>query len=468
MYSKNNTITERITSYFEAHKQVLFQNDTPQIKRVRQRAFEAFVQQGLPDKELESWKNTDIRSTLEQDFRCSPEPENRQMDVEAFFKCKMPNFDTLMVTTLNGYHVYHQSPLKQLDNGVVVGSFAEAKKHYPQLFTEYFGTATGEPSDGLVALNTAMAGDGVFVYIPDNVIMEESIQIVNLHNSNEKLFSNIRNLIIVGENSRVRIVHCDDSYSRQAAFCNTLTEVIVEKGGSVDHYKLQNLNNVTSLNNQVFVLQRGGSEVVSNSITFNGGLVRNYTHTTLSEPESRCNIMGLYLVDKTQHIDNQVLINHDAPNCYSNELFKGLVDDRATAVFNGHIRVKKDAQKTIAYQNSKNLLLSEKANAIAKPFLEIYADDVKCSHGATVGQLDREALFYLRSRGISEANAKILLRYAFAAEIINEITIENLKDQIDDMMKKRLNGELDICETCVLHCNTKDHEVTFPIDLSKI
>lgn len=468
MQSKETTIKDRIVQHFEKHGEGLFHNDPPKVAKVRKAAMDAFMKQGIPDRRLESWKNTDISTILDQEFHCSPEPESKIVDVESFFKCNMHNLDTLMVTTLNGYYVYHHDPIKKLDNGVIIGSFAEAKVQYPELVGQYFGTVASNDIDGMISLNTALAGDGVFIYVPDNVVMDESIQIVNLNNSDERILSNIRNLVVVGKNSHIEIVHCDDSYSKQAAFCNTLTEFYVDENASVDHYKLQNLNNNTSLVNQAFFLQKANSRVLNNGMTLNGGLVRNYTHATLSEPGCECDVMGLYLVDKTQHVDNQVRINHDAPHCTSNELFKGLIDDQAKAVFNGHVKVKKDAQKTQAFQNNKNLLLTDKARAIAKPFLEIYADDVKCSHGATVGQLDDEALFYLRARGIGETNARMLLQYAFAAEVIKEIKIEELKIQIDDMVKKRLHGELDICETCVLHCKTKDREMEFPIDISKI
>jgi len=461
-------IKDRIVSYLEQNTEELFSNDPPAVATVRKNAVKKFIDQGIPGRKLESWRNTDISSVLNQEFHCSPEPESKRVNVESFFKCNMHSLDTLMVTTLNGYYVYHQDPIRELDNGVIVGSFAEAKAKYPGIVAEHFGTAASDDIDGMISMNTALAGDGIFIYVPDNVVMDEAIQIVNLNNSDERLLSNIRNLVVLGKSSKLTIVHCDDSYSKQAAFCNTLTEFVVKENASLEHYKLQNLNNNTSLINQAFFNQAANSRVLNIGMTLNGGLVRNYIHSSLTEPGCECDVMGLYLVDKTQHVDNQVRINHDAPHCYSNELFKGLIDDQAKAVFNGHIKVKKDAQKTLAFQNSKNLLLTDKARAIAKPFLEIYADDVKCSHGATVGQLDDEALFYLRARGISEANARMLLQYAFAAEVINEIKIDELKDQIDDMVKKRLHGELDICETCVLHCKTKDREMEFPIDMSKI
>nr|HPI86869.1 SufD family Fe-S cluster assembly protein [Bacteroidales bacterium] len=179
-------------------------------------------------------------------------------------------------------------------------------------------------------------------------------------------------------------------------------------------------------------------------------------------------INGLYLVDRKQHVDNRVFVEHAVADCTSKELFKGILDDEASAVFNGHVLVKKDAQRTNAYQQNRNILLTDKATVNTRPFLEIYADDVKCSHGATVGQLDSEALFYLRSRGICMASARLLLMYAFAAEVISGMTLQALKDRIDEMIRQRLRGELHICQTCVLHCANQDKEIHFDIDMSKI
>lgn len=468
MYSNTIPIKDRIISFFEEKNEALLKHDTASMAEKRKVAFEIFKKMGIPGRELESWRNTDIQKVLEKNFICSPKPETKKINVETFFSCNIPDLDTLMVSTLNGYYIYREHPLKKLENGVIIGSLAEAKKVYPNLVEKYYGTCATELTDGMMALNTAIANDGVFIYVPDNVQMKEAIQIVHINQNEQPILNNIRNLIIAGKNSKLTLVHCDDSYSQQAVFSNTLTEVFVDENAAVDHFKLQNLNNDTTLVNQIFFHQKANSKTLTTSTTLNGGMIRNYTHVTLSEPGAESNVAGLYLVDKVQHVDNQVLINHDAPHCYSNEIFKGLIDDRAKSVFNGHIKVKRDAQQTIAYQNNKNLLLTDKARAIAKPFLEIYADDVKCSHGATVGQLDNEALFYLRSRGIGEENARMLLMYAFAAEIINIINIDSLRIQIDDMVKKRLHGELDICETCVLHCKNKDREMEFPIDVSKL
>jgi Fe-S cluster assembly protein SufD len=274
--------------------------------------------------------------------------------------------------------------------------------------------------------------------------------------------------VILGSNSSLRLVHCDDSVDDQVGFINSVSEVVLSENARLDHYKLQNKNDRSALINNVFFHLESGANLSTNAISLNGGLIRNEVYVRLNGRGSHADILGVYLMDREQHIDNQVFVDHAVPDCTSNELFKGILDDQASGVFNGHILVRKDAQRTNAYQNNKNILISDKAVIDSKPFLEIYADDVKCSHGATVGQLDSEAMFYLRSRGISADNARMLLMYAFAAEIVNKISIPKLKLRIDDLVKKRLRGELSICDQCVLHCNSREQKVSFEIDMSKI
>jgi len=337
------------------------------------------------------------------------------------------------------------------------------------LVSAHYGKYADDRAESLTALNTAMSQDGIFIYIPDNVTVENNIQLVNITDFKQNLFLNTRNLIILGENSHLRLVQCDDSINHDVTFINTVTEVKIGRNSSLDHYKLQNKDDHTTLINSMYFHQEEGSSLSTNAISLNGGLIRNLSHVTLNGPHSSADVYGLYLMDRHQHVDNQVYINHVAPDCESRELFKGVLDDQASGVFNGHIKVYRDAQRTNAFQTNKNILLTDKASIDTKPFLEIYADDVKCSHGATIGQLDSEALFYIRSRGISESNAKILLMYAFAAEVINKISIPELRQRMDDMVKKRLRGELSQCEQCVLNCSTHEHQkVSFVIDMSKI
>ena len=461
-------LKERLEHLFATNIEKITNHDFPAMAGIRKKAIARFSETGFPHKNMEDWRNTDLTGTLSGKYSTVFEPTHGEMSIEQIFKCNIHDLETDQISLLNGWYVDKKKPLTKHDNGVISGSLAAAMEEYPEIMAAHYGKYASSDMDGFHALNLAFAQDGFFIYVPDNVVVEKPMQMVSIINWNEGLLIQTRNLVILGKNSKMTMVHCDDSTNQEAMLKNSVTEVFIDEGAKLEHYKLQNLNNQSTLINATWFRQMKDSSLKSNAITLNGGLIRNYTHANLDGEGASAEVYGVYLMDKTQHVDNQVFIDHAKPNCYSNELFKGILDDEASAVFNGHVLVRKDAQKTNAFQNNKNILMSDTARADAKPFLEIYADDVKCSHGATVGQLDPEAMFYLRSRGICKANARLLLLYAFAGEIVDKISIEALKVRVDDMIRKRLKGELHICDTCALHCEGPNMDILFEIDLSKV
>jgi len=461
-------LKKSLETLFLEKKHELFGADSSYLQDKREKAFNDFVRAGFPTNKMESWRGTDLSKALSQEYELRMEAPASPVDLETIFHCTVPHFETYLVAQLNGWYVYNNSPLTYLPNGVVVGSLAAAFRQFPELIEEHYGKYALTDSDGLTALNTAFAKDGIFIYVPDNTTVEDVIQSVNIVDSDRNLMLQSRNLIILGKNSHLKLVHCDDSISHQVSFINSVTEISLGCNASLDHYKLQNKDEHSTLINSVYFRLEEGSTLSSNAVSLNGGIIRNSAKVILAGENSSANLYGLYLMDRNQHIDNQVFVDHAVPRCQSNEMFKGILDDHASGVFNGHVIVRKHAQKSNAYQSNKNILLTDKATIDTKPFLEIYADDVKCSHGATVGQLDTDAMFYIRSRGISEANARILLMYAFAAEVINKISIPELRQRIDDMVKKRLRGELSYCDQCVLHCSSQEKKTTFEIDMSKV
>ena len=271
-------------------------------------------------------------------------------------------------------------------------------------------------------------------------------------------------LIIAANQSREIIEYDDDAHLSSDTL---VSEIVLNENSSLELYVLQNVSNEASIQREFKIRQLADSRLKIVVITFNGGDVRNAYHVDLDGQGADTQIYGLYLIDKKQHVENYLKVNHNVPHCTSNEKFKVVLDDEATGIFNGHVYVAPNAQKTDAHQNNSNIILTPKAKINSQPFLEIYADDVKCSHGTSTGQLDQEAMFYMRQRGISKANARILLMYAFAAEVSNHIGNEMLHEHIDDMIKRRLRGELSSCETCVLRCS-HPKEYNFEIDYSKI
>ncbi len=444
------------------------EEDLPEMNVLRKQATEYLLEKGFPNTKMEKWRSTDMQPVYEEPLTIYDEAIPYTKKVNEIFQCDVHGFNTKVISLLNGtYYSKENEKLTVSKEGVIIGSLAYAKKEYPAFFKQYYGKIAGEPSDGLKAANTALARDGAFVFIPDNVEVKDALQLIKIMNQ-PNLAVNIRNLIILGKNAKLTFLHCDDSINHHAGFINTINEVFVGENSSFELYKLQNLNDETALLNQTYIHQERNSNVKAMVISLNGGLIRNEISNDLKGQGAFSNINGLYLMDNQQHIDNQIYVKHSVPDCESNQLFKGVLDQESKAVFNGYIWVAPDAQKTNAFQRNNNILLSDNAFVETQPQLEIYADDVKCSHGATVGQLDDEALFYMRQRGISFSDARMLLMYAFADEVISQISMEGLRLNIEDMVKRRLRGELSICDRCVLHCSNPEQPVIFDIDMSKI
>jgi len=288
------------------------------------------------------------------------------------------------------------------------------------------------------------------IHVAENVTVNKPIQIVSAIQTVEPLNFTQNFKIIIEKNASLTLLHCDDSLQKEQTNLLNNVEITLAENAVMNYYKMENKDAGSVLTNQIQVHQKAGSHFYSNVITFNAGKVNNFLHVNLNEPFADAQLNGLYLVDKKQQICNEVKVFHHSPDCTSRQLYKGIADDEAHAVFNGHIVVQKDAQRTAAFQINKNIALTDDTHIQTQPFLEIYADDVKCSHGATVGQLDENALFYLRSRGICQKNARMLLMFAFANEVAQTVKIEALRERLSHMIQQRLKGELHICSQCAL------------------
>ena len=436
------------------------------VKELRQKAAEAIRDKGLPSSKNELWRHYPIEKQLRNDYELQLAPDAYK-PVGEYFKCNVQHIDTYMFTLLNSWYSHQNAPLTTFPNGVVVGSIFAAMSQYPDLVWAHFNQCLSDKADNFVRLNDLLFNDGIFIYIPDNTNVDRPMQIVSIINSKDNLMVNNHNLVVLGKHSSLSLVQCDDSIEYGQTFINNVTEFFLDEGAYLNYNKMENKDADSLLINHIFVKQKAFSQFHSDAVTFNAGYLRNMIHVNLTEPFADAKLYGLYLVDKKQFVDNHVYVNHASPDCSSYQLYKGIADDESRANFNGHVTVRPHAQRTSAFQTNKNITLTDEAKITTKPFLEIYADDVKCSHGATVGQLDEEALFYLRSRGICERNARKLLLYAFANEIVNFVEINSLKEKLLDMTKKRLSGELTVCDQCVLHCS-EEKDFSFEIDLSKI
>lgn len=427
------------------------------ISSFRKNAIENFKNIGFPTIENEYWKNTELSKIINTNYLLSNAIKiDPNIDINQIFKCEIHNFETLFFANLNGYNLSQQAELYTFDNGVIAGSLNMAIKKYPDLIEKYFNKSNSTSYNGLTALNSALFEDGLFVYVPQNVKFETPLQFVNLILSNENILVNTRSLIILEKNSSLKFVQCDDSLKDNASFCNNVTEFHIADEAELHHYKLQNKDLTSLIINTSFFFVEENANVKSKIVTFNAGNIRNEQIINLNKENSKVDLSGLYLIDKTQNVDNHIFVKHLAPNCISNQTFKGILDEEATTVFTGCVYVGEGASKTEAYQSNKNILLSDQAGVMSKPFLEIYNDDVRCSHGSTVGQLDLDSMFYLQQRGICEKNSRLLMMNAFAYEVIQDISIEQLKSRIENMVHRRLKGELSSCDQCILHCSPNE------------
>jgi Fe-S cluster assembly protein SufD len=368
------------------------------------------------------------------------------------FRCEVTDLDAYGIVLLNGFYPTLKEKLRQLPGGVWIGSLNEGAIQFADKFEKHFGKYAKSETDGLVHLNTSMASDGLFIYIPEGVNMTRPVQVVNLVQADNDTFNQPRNLIIAEKNSKFSIIICDHTLAPQKFLTNAVTEVFVGENAHFDIIRVQNEHNNACKITNTFIHQEKNSVTSSNNITLHGGLIRNNTYHYFGGEGAESYSYGLFLADKWQHIDNFVNVDHAFPNCTSNQLFKGVLDDMSTGAFNGRILVRPDAQGTFAYQKNNNILLTDDAKMDTKPQLEIFADDVKCSHGATIGQLDDDALFYLQSRGINKREARLMLMFGFAHEVIQNIKIEALRERMDNLVMQRLKGELSRCASCLVKC----------------
>ncbi|HZL76616.1 MAG TPA: Fe-S cluster assembly protein SufD [Bacteroidales bacterium] len=446
---------ERSERYYNLYKENIkriSERSSPYFNSFREAAIAEFNRLGIPTKKNESYRYTNLDTFFNHEYNSYFMPTASDFVKAEEFRCDITDLDAHGLVLLNGFYPTVKDKLRQLPGGIWIGSMTEAADKFGDLIRKHYNKYINGNTDGLVHLNTAMASDGVFIYIPEGAVLTKPIQIINLVQSEEDTFNQHRSLIVAEKNSDVTVIICDHTLSPNKFLTNGVTEIYVGENAHFEIIRVQNEHNNAGKITHTFMHQERNSYASSNNITLHGGLVRNSTYHFLGGEGAECKSLGLYLADKWQHVDNFVNVDHAFPNCTSNQLFKGVLDDMATGAFNGRIYVHRDAQGTVAYQKNNNILLTDDAKMDTKPQLEIYADDVKCSHGATVGQIDDEALFYLQSRGIDKREARLMLMFGFAHEVIQNIKVEALRDRMDNLVMQRLKGELSRCAFCMVKC----------------
>ncbi len=407
------------------------------LHNIRTEAIKNFESKGFPTKKEEAWKYTSLSALLKTDFSVFPKKENA-IEFKQVKKYFLHEIDTYKVVFVDGKYSSFLSATTHEGLDVCLMSSALTKPKYKMVIDNYFNQVA-KKDDSLTSLNTAFASEGAYINIPKGKVVDKPIEIINFSTGNEAaLLTQPRNLIIVGENAHVHIIETHQSLNNNPVLTNSVTEIFAQKRAIVDYYKIQNDKLQASLVDNTYIAQKRDSIVSVHTFSFGGNITRNNLNFYHQGEHINSILKGITIIGEKQHVDHYTLVNHATPNCESHQNYKGIFNDRSTGVFNGKIYVEKEAQKTDAFQQNNNILIGDKATINAKPQLEIFADDVKCSHGCTVGQLDDKALFYMQSRGIPKKEATALLMYAFSNEVIESIKIPELKTRITKIIAQKL------------------------------
>jgi len=447
--SEDKNIALEYIDIFEKHRASLDAQCSEVVNAQRDNAFQRFSASGFPDAKDEDYRYTKVASYFSENYGLDLEGKTAISDILKGFSCSVPNIDAHIIYLINGWY-YRENQVAELPEGVILCSFAEASKKHPELFTKYYNQKAQNSNDATVQLNTMMAQDGLFLYVPPKVQMDRPIQIINILGADVDMLSTQRSLFIIDDFAKAQILVCDHTLSTHAFTSNHVREIFVGNNAFFEYYLIENQHNKVNQVISSFIHQEANSDVHSNVITLHNGQTRNNTFVTLAGENANSELYGMAITDKQQHIDNFTEIDHQVPHCTSTELFKNVLDDTSTGAFKGRIIVRPDAQRTEAYQTNNNICLTPNAYINTRPQLEIYADDVKCSHGATIGQLDEDALFYMQARGISPDEARMLLMFAFTHEVIDQVRLDSLKDRLKVLVEQRLRGEISKCEGCAM------------------
>ena len=448
-----NSEQQYIELYQQA-RETIFSHAPEAMNAVRDEAFEDFRRQGFPSKRVERYKYTDMQKLFAPDYGVNLSRLQIPVDPYEAFRCDVPNLSTSLYFVVNDMFYHDEKPKGHLPEGVIIGSL----RNFPEFVSKYYAKLAKTNEDAVTALNTMLAQDGMLVYVPKNVKVDRAIQVINILKATPQnaqrqvpdLMVNRRVLIILEEGAEIKILFCDHAADDRNFLATQVIEAYVGENASLDLYCMEETHHKNVRVSNVYIDQQANSRVNHNVITLHNGITRNKLDLTFSGEGAECQCYGCVIADKEQHVDNNTLITHKVPHCTSNELYKYVLDDKAVGAFAGRVLVEHGAQKTISQMTNQNLTATKEARMYTQPMLEIYADDVKCAHGSTVGQLNDAALFYMRQRGISLNEAKLLLQNAFINEVIDHMQLEPLRDRLHYLVEKRFRGELNKCDGCKL------------------
>ena len=448
--SDMNALQQYIDLYDEC-REILEQQSPALLNMVRRTAREQLQDARLPRKGSEDYEATDLEAVFAHDYGVNVNRLPFEADPGETFHCDVPNLSTCLYYSSND--AFHSSATAERNIGqVVVEPFSMAAVDYPELMADHYGKIA-KMSDPTVALNSLLVQDGLLICVPDGVVAERPIQLVNIFNAALDMMVQRRLLIVVGKNAAIKLLTCDHTQSPDYRYLNNqVVEIVAMQGATLDYYDMEESTPKTNRVSSIYVQQHEGSNVLIDGITLTNGFTRNNYHVEVNGEHAETHLLGMTIASGEQHVDSHTFISHNAPRCHSNEMFKYVLNDNAVGAFAGKILVQPNCPRVEAYQGNRNLCGAPTAKMYTKPQLEIYTDDVMCSHGSAVGQLDEDALFYMRTRGIGVEEARRLLMQAFVADVIDGVRLDALKDRLHYLVEKRFAGTLSNCAGCMQAC----------------
>ena len=444
-----NSEQQYITLYEEC-RGLIGNHSAGALNEVREQAFLDFKRLGFPSRKVERYRYTDTDALFAPDLGLNLNRLDIPVNPYNAFRCDVPNLSTSLYFVVNDMFYDKALPKSHLPEGVVVDSLCRMAAKRPDLVSNYYARLAKTGDDAVTALNTMLAQDGLLVYVPRGVKVDRTIQFINILRADVDLMVNRRVLVILEEGASAQLLFCDHAADDRNFLTTQVTEVFVGEGASLELYCLEETHLKNTRVSNLYIQQEAGSRMHHNIITLHNGVTRNRTDVTLCGEGAECRLNGCVVADKQQRVDNNTLIDHQAGGCTSRQLYKYVLDEKSTGAFAGRVLVRHGAQKTESAMTNQNLCATREARMYTQPMLEIYADDVKCSHGSTVGQLSDAALFYMQQRGISLREARLLLQMAFVNQVIDQMELAPLRDRLHYLVDKRFRGELNKCEGCKL------------------
>ena len=437
---------------YTENKGLIDRNSCPLMNSLRNKAFGDFCRLGFPTQKVERYKYTDVANAFAPNYGVNLNRMEFPVNPYEAFHCNVPNLSTSLFFIINDSFYKKNQGFPSLPDGVEVGSLRELAEKDPEKFKKYYGRLADTSSDAITALNTMLAQDGLLVFIPKGTKLTQTLQIVNILQAEVDLLANRRILIILEEGAKANILLCDHTGNTNKYLSTQVIEIYAGKGSELEFYELEETQTGSQRFSNLYLEEAEGANVTMGSITLQGGLSRNKSDLHLCGRGAKLRNYGAVIADKAQHTDNNILVIHEAEECQSDILYKYVLDGQAIGAFTGHVLVRPGAQKTESQETNANLCVSDAARMYTQPMLEIYADDVKCNHGSSVGNLDKQALFYMQQRGLPKEEAYLLLQHAFLYDVVRRISLEPLRERLSHLIEKRFRGELSLCKTCT-KCN---------------